>query len=56
MTKPIYVLDKVNWYCLSKNFNAIHIVEQNLDKVGWQGLVFFIWKSKCKSHIREKFG
>ncbi len=26
-------LDKVNWYNLAKNINAIHIIEKNLDKL-----------------------
>ena len=38
MFKPIYKfqhLDKVNWDYLSRNPNAIHILEKNLDKVYW---------------------
>ncbi len=32
-------LDKVHWYNLSKNPNAIHILEQNLDKeIHWDSL------------------
>ena len=31
-------LDKVCWYELSCNPNAIHILEKNLDKVSWSSL------------------
>jgi hypothetical protein len=31
-------LDKVNWYILSSNLNAIPILEKNLDKVDWGSL------------------
>jgi hypothetical protein len=31
-------IDKVHWDALSKNPNAIHILEKNLDKVDWYGL------------------
>ena len=28
-------IDKLDWYWLSKNPNAIHILEKNLNKVNW---------------------
>ena len=28
-------VDKIYWYCLSRNINAISIIENNLDKVDW---------------------
>ena len=31
-------LDKLNWSMLSRNPNAIHILEKNLDKVDWETL------------------
>jgi len=31
-------LDKVDWYSLSSNKNAIKIIENNLDKVDWCNL------------------
>ena len=31
-------IDKVDWYGLSSNPNAIHMIEKNLDKVSWYGL------------------
>ena len=34
-------MDKINWWWLSKNKNAIHILERNLDKLnknGWSEL------------------
>ena len=31
-------IDRVNWYRLSSNPNAIHILEKNLDKVDWSEL------------------
>ena len=27
--------DKIDWDCLSLNPNAIHLLEQNLDKIRW---------------------
>jgi hypothetical protein len=30
--------DKVDWYQLSRNPNAIHLLEKNLDKVNWSQL------------------
>ena len=32
-------IDKVSWYALSTNPNAIHILEKNLDKVSWHWIV-----------------
>ena len=31
-------MNEVNWHTLSKNPNAIHILEKNLDKVDWHAL------------------
>ena len=34
MVKPIYIIHpEVDWFCLSANPNAIHLLEQNLYKV-----------------------
>jgi hypothetical protein len=43
-------IDKVHWDALSKNPNAIHILEKNLDKVDWE------WLSSNPNaiHILEK--
>ena len=30
--------EKINWDNLSKNKNAIHILERNLDKINWDNL------------------
>jgi len=27
--------DKINWYFLSGNPNAIHLLEKNLNKINW---------------------
>jgi hypothetical protein len=36
--KSIYkIINKMNWTLLSENPNAIHILEQNLDKIDWNG-------------------
>ena len=36
---PQFIIDeRVIWYALSYNPNAIHILEQNLDKVDWDWL------------------
>ena len=32
-------LDKLDWECLSRNPNAIHLLEKNLDKVDWENFV-----------------
>ena len=32
-------LNKVDWKCLSNNFNANRILEKNLDKVDWKMLL-----------------
>ena len=29
------LLDKINWQQLSKNPNAIHLLEKNMDKINW---------------------
>lgn len=31
-------IDKIKWYWLSRNPNAIHILEKNLDKIDWNVL------------------
>jgi len=43
-------LDKVDWYMLSENPNAIHIFEKNMDKVDWN------WLSQSPNaiHLLEK--
>jgi hypothetical protein len=37
-------VDKLDWSRLSSNPNAIHILENNLDKVNWTGIqMLFIY-------------
>ena len=43
-------LDKVSWYWLSSNPNAIHLLEKNLDKVDWSELSL----NPNAMHILEK--
>ena len=31
-------MDKVDWNHLSKNPNALHLLEQNVDKIVWYGI------------------
>jgi len=31
-------MDKIDWYNLSSNPNAIHLLEKNLDKINWEQL------------------
>ena len=54
MFKPIYNkfqhLDKVDWWHLSENPNAIHILEKNLGKVYWTYLSY----NSNAIHILEK--
>jgi hypothetical protein len=40
MLKPIYkeVNDKISWWNLSFNLNAIHLLEKNPMKINWTGL------------------
>jgi len=39
MFKPKFILNKdINWYNLSSNPNAIHLLEQNIDKISWNAL------------------
>jgi hypothetical protein len=40
MLKPIYkeVNDKINWWYLSLNPNAIRLLEKNIDKINWWNL------------------
>ena len=34
--KPVFIIDeRVSWFALSGNLNAIHLLEQNLDKIHW---------------------
>jgi hypothetical protein len=35
---PWVDLDKINWYPLSKNPAAIHLLEKNPDKIDWERL------------------
>ena len=32
------LLDKLNWMFLSRNPNAIHLLEKNMDKINWTNL------------------
>jgi hypothetical protein len=51
MFKPEFILnDKVDWYALSRNPNAIYILEKNLDKVNWTNLCL----NPNAIHILEK--
>ena len=37
--KPVFIVNSnVDWGCLSRNPNAIHLLEKNLDKVNWSML------------------
>jgi hypothetical protein len=45
-----FYLDKINWYFLSQNPDAIHILEKNLDKIDWYGLSL----NSNAIHILEK--
>ena len=38
-------LDKIKWYSLSYNPNAIHLLQQNIDKID-----FFLFESILKYH------
>lgn len=50
------LLDNQGWYDLSANSNAIHILEQNIDKINWVGLssningIDILKKNKHKIH------
>ena len=44
-------IDKLDWRGLSRNPNAIYLLEQNQDKIHWK---IFITKSKCYSHPGPK--
>ena len=49
----------IDWYMLSKNPNAIHLLEQNIDKIDWDNLsenpnIFEIDKKQLKSDIAEQ--
>ena len=41
-------IDKFNWYNLSRNKNAVHILEKKLDEVNWN------MSTENASHILEK--
>jgi hypothetical protein len=43
-------LDKIDWYTLSSNDKAIHVLEKNLDKVHWVQLSL----NSVAMHILEK--
>ena len=33
---PIYIVNEhIDWHPISYNKNAIHLIEQNLDKISW---------------------
>ena len=36
--KSFIDINKIDWNGLSKNINAINILEQNLDYIDWNGL------------------
>ena len=42
--------DKINWYYLSFNKNAIKLIEENLDKINWE----YLSLNKNAIHILEK--
>ena len=51
MIKPGYIIDsRVHWEHLSANPNAIHILEQNLDKIDW----FYLSENPNAIHILEQ--
>ena len=48
--RKLIPIDKVDWYALSNNPNAIHILEKNLDKVSW----YWLSDNPNAIHILEK--
>ena len=51
MVKPIYIVNpKVSWANLSRNPNAICLLEQNLDKVDW----FWLSQNPNAMHLLAK--
>jgi len=40
-------IDKIDWFWLSKNTNAIHLLEKNMDKINWSMLS---GNPKCCTH------
>jgi hypothetical protein len=63
MTQFLKLLDwidinKLNWTMLSKNHNAIHLLEKNLDKINWRYLsanpaIFTYDYEKIKNQIEQ---
>ena len=52
-------MDKINWIGLSRNPNAIHLLEKNMDKIDWYKLsenpnIFEIDKKQLKLDITEQ--
>ena len=45
--------DKISFSLLSENPAAIHLLQQNPDKIDWQWLG--VWKSWSNSFIRTKY-
>ena len=43
-------MDKIDWYSLSENPNAIHLLERNFDKIVWGCLS----KNPSAIHLLEK--
>jgi len=43
-------IDKIDWTILSKNINAMYLLENNLDKVNW----WHLSRNKNAIHILEK--
>jgi hypothetical protein len=51
-------MDKINWWYLSENPNAIHLLEQNMDNIDWTSLsqnpnIFEIDIKQLKSDINN---
>jgi hypothetical protein len=52
-------MDKINWIWLSRNPNAIHLLEQNIDNISWYWLslnpnIFEINIKQLKLDITEQ--
>ena len=48
-------MNKINWSYLSRNPNAIHILEKNMDKINWfEFPLNYDWLKKRMDIIREE--
>ena len=53
-------MDKINWNYLSKNPEAIHLLEKNVDKINWSKLsqnpaIFVLDKNAMRKQIDNGF-